>query len=62
VTKNIGRMMKKNREFDGMQMEIMAAINSRYVEMLRANPRIAKTNFGVYQPRLGRLYILDSNG
>ena len=62
TSRNIGRLLKKNKEFDGMQMDIMAAINSKYVDMLRVNPRIAKTNFGVYNRKLRRLYVLDSSG
>jgi hypothetical protein len=53
--------MKKHREFDGMQMEIMSAVNSKFVDMLRANARIEKTNFGAYDNKLRRLYILDAS-
>lgn len=62
VTTNIGRLLKKNREFDGMQMEIMSEINSKYVEMLRSNARVQNSNFGVYDQKLKRFYILDSGG
>jgi len=62
TTGNIGRFLKKHREFDGMQMEIMAVINNKYTDMLRVNARVKKTNFGVYDYKLKRLYILDSNG
>lgn len=61
ATTNIGRLMKKHREFDGMQMEIMSAVNSKFVDMLRANARIEKTNFGAYDNKLRRLYILDAS-
>lgn len=61
TSRNIWRILKKNREFDGMQMEIISTINSKFVEMLRINSRVANTNFWVYDRSLRRLYILDSN-
>ncbi len=61
TSRNIWRLLKKNKEFDGMQMEIMWAINGKFIEMLRNNARVKNSNFWVYDKKLKRLYVLDAS-
>jgi len=64
--KDLGKLLKKRkgwiRLFDGVERSICGEIYKNMVEKLRGNTKIARSSFGVMDPKTGRMYILDEDG
>ncbi|MEI6426159.1 MAG: hypothetical protein WCO66_02280 [Candidatus Absconditabacteria bacterium] len=64
--KDLGKLLKKRkggiRLFDGVERAICGEIYKNMVEKLRTNTKIARSSFGVMDPKTGRMYIVDEDG
>lgn len=58
----LGIDRKKDRYFDGLEMEMMRVSNEALFDSLRRNSKIMRTNFGIEDPRTGRVYIVRGDG